>query len=183
MAKLTASRKGLVIIYTGEGKGKTTAAIGLAVRAAGYKRRVAIVQFVKTWFTGEKAGFEGLADYVEFTQAGKGFYQILGDKLPPEEHRRAAAAAFELAKQKVESNQYGVVILDEIIGTVVGGLLPLETLLALIDRKPEDVDLVLTGRHADTLPGLIDRADLVTEMVKVKHPYDMGVIARKSIDY
>jgi cob(I)alamin adenosyltransferase len=180
--ELHESDKGLVVVYTGNGKGKTTAAMGLALRAAGYGRRVLVIQFVKTWFTGEKGGFEPLPN-VEFIQAGKGFYKILGDKLPETEHVEAAKAAFNLAQSKIGSGVYDVVVLDEIIGTVTGGLLPLEPLLDLIDSKPTQLDLVLNGHRGQELPQLLERADLITEMVKVKHPYDSGILAKKSIDY
>lgn len=173
---------GLVVVYTGDGKGKTTAAMGLALRAAGYGRRVLVVQFVKTWFTGEKGGFEHVPG-VEFVQAGKGFVGILGDTLPESEHKEAAREALELARTLVMSGEYDVVILDELVGTVTGGLLEGDPVLALIDEKPRELDLVLTGRNARGWAGLMERADLVTEMVKVKHPYDSGIIAKKSIDY
>ncbi|HVQ44091.1 MAG TPA: cob(I)yrinic acid a,c-diamide adenosyltransferase [Candidatus Saccharimonadia bacterium] len=173
---------GLVIVYTGDGKGKTTAAMGLALRAAGYGKRVLVIQFVKTWFTGEKGGFDALPN-VEFLQAGKGFYQILGDNLPPDEHVEAAQEALALASVKVASGEYDVVVLDEIIGSVVGGLLELAPVLELVDSKPRDLDLVLTGHRGKELPELLERADLITEMVKIKHPYDSGIIAKKSIDY
>ena len=129
--ELREADKGLVVVYTGDGKGKTTAAMGLALRAAGYGRRVLVIQFVKTWFTGEKGGFE-LIPNVEFIQAGKGFYKILGDRLPADEHVEAAEEAFELAKAKIDSGAYDVVVLDEIIGTVTGGLLKLEPVLGCI---------------------------------------------------
>jgi len=174
--------RGLVVVYTGNGKGKTTAAMGLALRAAGYGKRVLVLQFVKTWFTGEKGGFEHLPN-VEFIQAGKGFYKILGDKLPEDEHVRAARAALELARAKINSGEYDVVVLDEIIGSVTGGLLPVEAVLELVDNKPPRLDLVLTGHRGKELPELLERADLITEMVKVKHPYDSGILAKKSIDY
>jgi cob(I)alamin adenosyltransferase len=174
--------KGLVVVYTGEGKGKTTAAMGLALRAAGYGKKVLIIQFVKTWFTGEKAGFEHLPN-VEFIQAGKGFYKILGDALPESEHVEAAEEALLLAKAKINSDEYDVVVLDEIIGSITGGLLKLEAVLDMIDDKPEQLDLVLTGHHGKDLPALLERADLITEMVKIKHPYDSGILAKKSIDY
>lgn len=180
--ELHESDRGLVVVYTGNGKGKTTAAMGLALRAAGYGRRVLVIQFVKAWFTGEKGGFE-LIPNVEFIQAGKGFYKILGDRLPEGEHVEAAEAALELAATKIASGAYDVVILDEIIGTVTGGLLPVEPVLELIDTKPPQLDLVLTGHRGRDLPQLMERADLVTEMVKVKHPYDAGILAKKSIDY
>ena len=103
--------------------------------------------------------------------------------MPEDEHREAAGEALALAQSKIMSDEYDVVVLDEIIGTVVGGLLPLESLLTLIDNKPEQLDLVLTGRHGKDLPTLLERADLVTEMVKIKHPYDSGILAKKTIDY
>lgn len=180
--ELHESDKGLVVVYTGDGKGKTTAAMGLALRAAGYGRRVLIIQFVKTWFTGEKGGFEMLPN-VEFIQAGKGFYKILGDALPEQEHVQAAQSALDLAVTKINSGNYDVVVLDEIIGTVTGGLLPLEAVLELVDNKPALLDLVLTGHRGKEVPALLERADLVTEMVKVKHPYDAGILAKKTIDY
>ena len=95
----------------------------------------------------------------------------------------AAKAAFDLAQAKIASGAYDVVVLDEIIGSVTGGLLPLEPLLDLIDKKPPQLDLVLTGHRGKELPQLLERADLITEMVKVKHPYDSGILAKKSIDY
>lgn len=182
MSELRESDKGLVIVYTGNGKGKTTAAMGLALRAAGYGKKVLVVQFVKVWFTGEKGGFEHLPN-VEFIQAGKGFYKILGDSLPEDEHVEAAKQALELAEARIASGEYDVVVLDEIIGTVTGGLLPPEALYDLIDSKPPQLDLVLTGHKAKELPGLVERADLMTEMVKIKHPYDAGILAKKTIDY
>lgn len=173
---------GQLIVYTGDGKGKTTAAMGLALRAAGYGRQVLVIQFVKTWFTGEKGGFGQLPN-VDFVQAGKGFYKILGDDLTEEEHRQAAEAALELARRRLESAHYDVVVLDEIVGAVTGGLLAEERLYELLDARPAQTDLVLTGHRAELLPKLLERADLVTEMRKVKHPYDSGVLARKTIDY
>src|ERR1043165_9062366 len=151
--ELREADRGLVIVYTGEGKGKTTAAMGLALRAAGYGRRVLVIQFVKTWFTGEKAGLEALPN-VDFVQAGKGFVKILGDSLPESEHREAAEEALELARAQVMDGGYDVVVLDELVGTVSGGLLELKAVLALIDERPPEVDLVLTGRNAETMPEL-----------------------------
>jgi cob(I)alamin adenosyltransferase len=180
--ELRESEKGLVVVYTGDGKGKTTAAMGLALRAAGYGRRVLVIQFVKTWFTGEKGGFEHLPN-VDFVQAGKGFYKILGDRLPEDEHVEAAQEALELAKVKIASGDYDVVVLDEIIGSITGGLLELAAVLELVDTKPDQLDLVLTGHRGKELPALLERADLITEMVKLKHPYDSGFIAKKTIDY
>ncbi|MFA6082307.1 MAG: cob(I)yrinic acid a,c-diamide adenosyltransferase [Patescibacteria group bacterium] len=175
-------KRGLVIIYTGEGKGKTTAAIGLAVRAAGYDKQVLIVQFVKSWFTGEIESLKKIPS-IEFIQAGKGFYQILGDKISADEHKAAAAGALQVIKQHLAQKKYDVVILDESIGAVVGGLITEKDLLEIIKLKHVDTDIVFTGRHADKLPNLIKKADLVTEMTKIKHPYDEGYLAKKTIDF
>jgi cob(I)alamin adenosyltransferase len=176
------SNKGLIIVYTGEGKGKTTAAMGLALRAAGYDKKVGVIQFAKIWFTGEKKGFEGVPT-VEFWQMGEGFFQILGDQKDPETHRMAAREALEASRDKMLSDRFDVLVLDEIIGCEVGGLLEPGSIMALLEQKPDGLDLVLTGRHADTIPGLLERADLVTEMKKIKHPYDQGILAKKSIDF
>ncbi len=173
---------GLIIVYTGEGKGKTTAAMGAALRAAGYDKKVCVIQFVKIWFTGELKAFEALEN-VEFIQAGKGFYKIMNDREDPAEHKKAAEAALDLAKTKVKSDDFDVVVLDEAIGTVVGGLLPAEALMEVVKSKPQRLDLILTGRHADQIPGLIELADTVTEMKKIKHPYDEGILAKEGIDF
>lgn len=174
--------KGLVIVYTGDGKGKTTAAMGLALRASGYDRQVLVIQFVKRWFTGEKAAM-GKLPTVEFIQAGKGFYKIRGDSRPDAEHREAANQALNLAKQKLASNAYDVVILDEVIGSATGGLIAEADILELIKTKPPATDLVLTGHQGHLLPRVLEAADLVTEMKKLKHPYDKGILAKESIDY
>ena len=175
-------KPGLIIIYTGEGKGKTTAAMGAALRVAGYDKKVCIIQFVKIWFTGELKAFEALPN-VEFIQAGKGFYKIMNDRQDPEEHKQAAQAALRLAEEKIMSEQFDLVVLDEIIGTMIGGLLDSEPVLKLLRQKPNQLDVVLTGRHADKIPGLIDLADTVTEMTKIKHPYDEGILAKEGIDF
>jgi len=88
-----------------------------------------------------------------------------------------------LAQAMITSERYDVVVLDEIIGSITGGLLPLKAVLELVDTKPEQLDLVLTGHHGEELPELLERADLITEMKKIKHPYDKGIIAKKTIDY
>ncbi len=175
------STQGLTIIYTGEGKGKTTAAMGLAVRAAGYGLKVGIIQFVKVWFTGEKKSFEDLG--VDFWQMGQGFYQILGDNLDPEAHKQAAKEALGYAEETMLSGKYQVLILDEVIGCEVGGLLESGSIVGFLAKKPKRLDVVLTGRHAETIEGLIEAADLVSEMKNIKHPYDKGILAKKGIDY
>ena len=142
------NEKGLTIIYTGEGKGKTTAALGLVLRAVGYKKKCLIVQFGKIWFTGELAGIKKLAPYAKIIQGGKGFVKILGDKLSLAEHKKAASKTFDLLYEEVTSGKWDVVVADEIIGAVAGKILPVGKVVKLITDKPEDLDLVLTGHHA-----------------------------------
>ncbi len=173
--------KGLIIVYTGEGKGKTTAALGLALRAAGYKQKVLIIQFGKIWFSGEVVAVKKLKPFVELRQEGKGFVGILGDRQPKSEHRKAARSAFADLEKEMVSGKWDVVIADEVIGTVSAGLLPESFLLRLITAKPAKMDLVLTGHHASAK--LINKADLVTEMLPVKHPFTKGILAKRGIDY
>lgn len=173
--------KGLVIVYTGEGKGKTTAALGLALRAAGYKKKVLIIQFGKIWFTGELEGVKKLKPYVKLIQGGKGFVKFLNDKLPFEEHQKAAQETFDLLYKEVTSNKWDLVIADEIVGAVHGGVLELDQVLSLISAKPDNLDLVLTGHHAKD--EILAVADLATEMRPIKHPFDQGFLAKPGIDY
>jgi len=175
------SEKGLTILYTGEGKGKTTAALGLVLRAVGYKKKCLIVQFGKIWFTGEIAGIKKLEPLVKIIQGGKGFVKILGDKLPFSEHKKAARKSFDTLYKEVISGNWDVVVCDEIVGAVSSKLLPLEKVVKLIKDKPDQVDLVLTGHHAPKK--LIDLANLATEMVELRHPFKKGIMARKGIDF
>lgn len=176
------SKKGLSIVYTGDGKGKTTAALGMCVRAVGHNLKICIIQFVKgTWKYGELQGLKKLGPNVELHVMGKGCVGILGDKLPVEEHRKEAEAALRLATEKVNSGEYNIVILDEINVAVKLELIPVERVLELIQSRPEQVTLVLTGRGAH--PQIVKAADLVTEMLNIKHPYQLGILAMKGIDY
>lgn len=171
----------MVIVYTGEGKGKTTAALGLALRAAGYKKKVLIIQFGKIWFTGELESLKKLAPLVKIIQGGKGFVGILGDKLSLTEHKKAARRAYTLLYKEIVFGKWDVVIADEIVGAVSSKLLPQALVLKLIKDKPESMDLVLTGHHASDR--LIKKADLVTEMVPIKHPFEKGILAKEGIDF
>lgn len=173
--------KGLVILYTGEGKGKTTAALGLVLRAVGYRKKCLIVQFGKIWFTGEVEGVKKLAPFVKLIQGGKGFVKILGDKLPLKEHKKAAADTLDMLKRAVKSNKWDIVVADEIVGAVSSKLLPLTEVVTLVTDKPKGLDLILTGHHAPKR--LIEMADLVTEMKEVKHPYQQGILAKRGIDF
>ncbi len=182
---MTTLEKGLVIIYTGEGKGKTTAALGLVLRAVGYKKKCLIIQFGKAWFTGELTGIKKLSSLVKILQGGKGFMSsqkfILKSNLPEEQHKIAAEETFELLYKEVISGKWDVVVADEIVGAVSSGVLSLQKTIKLITDKPPTLDLVLTGHHA--APELIDLADLVTEMQEVKHPYQKGILAKKGVDF
>lgn len=173
--------KGLVILYTGEGKGKTTAALGLVLRAVGYKKKCLIVQFGKAWFTGELVGIKKLSPYVKIIQGGKGFLKILGDRVPLASHKKAARQAFDILYNEVISDKWDIVVADEIAGAVSSGVLPLNKAIKLIKNKPLRLDLVLTGHYAPKK--LIQMADLVTEMQEVKHPFQKGILAKKGIDF
>lgn len=173
---------GLVLVNTGDGKGKTTAALGLCIRAAGYQKKVKIVQFIKgTWKYGELEGIKLLAPYVDMVQKGKGFVGIVDDKEDISTHIRAAKEALDYAREEMLSGKYDIVILDEINVAVNLNLISVQDLMELVDQKPPKLHLMLTGRNA---PGeLIDRADLVTEMREVKHPFQKGILAQQAVDY
>ena len=179
--KYQETKHGLTIVYTGEGKGKTTAALGLAIRAAGYKRKVLIIQFGKTWFTGELEGVKKLAPYVKMIQGGLGFVKIFDDNYDIKEHQEMANRTYEMLKKEVGSGKWDVVIADEIVGAIAGKLLTQQKVIDLIKAKPKKLDLVLTGHHGK--PALFKHADLVTEMIQVKHPYQKGFLAKEGVDY
>ena len=182
MAGEVKKRRGLIIVYTGGGKGKTTAALGAALRACGHGWKVFMVQFIKgPWRYGELEAAKRLAPDFEIVLAGKGFYKIRGDRLPEEVHRQAAEEGLALCREKIASGEYDLIILDEINVAVHEGLIPVGEVLALLDAKPEPLHLILTGRNAH--PRIIERADLVTEMREVKHPYAQGIPAQRGIEY
>ena len=175
-------QKGLVIVYTGGGKGKTSAALGLVLRAVGYNHKVCMVQFVKgSWHYGELDSAKRLAPEFEMITAGKGFVGILDDKSPREEHVKAANDTLMISKEKIASGKFDVVILDEINYAIQLELLKLDDVIDLIKSKPTELDLVLTGNHA--AKEVIELADLVTEMKEIKHPFKSGLKAKKGIDF
>ena len=176
------TQKGLIIVYTGGGKGKTSAALGLVLRAVGYNHKVCMVQFVKgSWHYGELDSAKRLAPEFEMITAGKGFVGILDDKSPREEHVKAANDTLMISREKILSGKYNVVILDEINYAVQLELLKLDDVIDLIKSKPAELDLVLTGNHATK--EVIELADLVTEMKEIKHPFKSGLKAKKGIDF
>ena len=175
-------QKGLVIVYTGGGKGKTSAALGLVLRAVGYNHKVCMVQFVKgSWHYGELDSAKRLAPEFEMITAGKGFVGILDDKIPREDHVKAANDTLMISREKIASGKFDVVILDEINYAVQLELLKLDDVIDLIKSKPAELDLVLTGNHA--AKEVIELADLVTEMKEIKHPFKSGLKAKKGIDF
>jgi cob(I)alamin adenosyltransferase len=178
----TVLKEGLIIVYTGKGKGKTTAALGIVLRSVGHGRKVIMIQFIKgEWYYGELTSSKRLEPEFEMIAAGKGFVGILDDDHTIEEHRDAAAIAADLAKEKLATGIYDVMVLDEINYAVKLNLISVENVLEIINSKPPRTTLVLTGNYASE--EIIAVADLVTEMKEVKHPYSSGVKATPGIDY
>jgi len=174
------AKKGLILLYTGNGKGKTTAALGQVLRAAGHGFKVAIIQFIKNMEnTGEiKTAKKIFADHLEIFPMGSGFTWDAKDQ---DELRQAAEKGWALAKEKINSGHYCMVILDELTYTLNYGLLDQEEVVSFLEQKPESLHIIITGRDANDK--LIDLADLVTEMKEIKHPYQNGVKATKGIEY
>ena len=176
------SEKGLVIVYTGNGKGKTTAALGMALRAIGYDHKVCMLQFIKgSWHYGEMDSSKKLEPNFELIAIGKGFVGILDDNSPREEHEKYAAEALRICREKINSGNYNVVILDEVNYAINLGLIDVQEIIKLIKEKPSNLDLVLTGR--DVKEEIVELADLVTEMKEIKHPFKSGIKAKKGIDF
>lgn len=173
-------KRGLIQVYTGNGKGKTTAALGLALRAVGHGLKVLMIQFMKGDLVyGEVETARRLSPSLTLRRVGRETF-ISKSKIDPLDVEKAREG-FLLAKKAIEDKEYDVVILDEMNMAVDFGLIPLSDLLQLIDSKPETVELILTGRNAR--PEILERADLVTEMVERKHYYREGVPAREGIEW
>ena len=176
------SEKGLVIVYTGNGKGKTTAALGMALRAIGYDHKVCMLQFIKgSWHYGEMDSSKKLEPNFELIAVGKGFVGILDDNSPREEHEKYAAEAVKICREKIFSEKYDVIILDEVNYAVNLGLIDVQEIIKIIKEKPSKLDLVLTGNHVKE--EVVELADLVTEMKEIKHPFKSGIKAKKGIDF
>lgn len=176
---LKAKFKGYIQVYTGRGKGKTTAALGLALRAAGYKQRVYIGQFLKGQIYGELLAVKNLAPYITIEQFGrKGFIHVTKD--PDEEDIKKARRGLKKCLDAMLSLKYRIIILDEINVAVYFNLLAEKEVLEFLNQKPEGVEIILTGRYAPT--SFLRRADLVTEMKEKKHYYKKGVRAREGIE-
>ena len=192
----------MLYVFTGNGKGKTTAALGTAMRAVGEGKRVLMVQFIKgPWKSGEdiliskikeqkakiqikdKKLLEGLENFYGFdiVKRGRGFVGIQGDTLPREEHEKAAKDALDYARSEIGSGTWDIVILDEVNNAVALNLISKESVLKLINSLNPLTHLILTGRDAPQ--EFIDVADLVTEMREVKHPFEKGIKAKRGIEY
>jgi cob(I)alamin adenosyltransferase len=171
--------QGLVQIYTGDGKGKTTAALGLALRAAGYGMRTYIGQFLKGRDYGELESVQRLSPEITIEQYGLNDW-VHVDRVTPEQ-RQAAQDGLARAREALLSGEYDIVVLDEANVALYFGVLTEEEVLAFIDSRPPHVELILTGRRAPQ--AIIERADLVTEMREVRHPFHSGVPARRGIEF
>jgi cob(I)alamin adenosyltransferase len=171
--------QGMIQVYTGNGKGKTTAALGLACRAVGHGLKVFIIQFMKgTMPYGEVATAKRLAPYLTIRQMGRECFVRRGS--PDPEDIRCAQEAIALAGKIIRGGEYDIVILDEINVAVDVGLVNKEAVLKVMDERPSHVELILTGRYA--VPEIIEQADLVTEMVEIKHYYAKGIQSRTGIE-
>ncbi len=175
-------QKGLIIVYTGPGKGKTTAALGAAFRAVGQDMKVLMVQFIKgSWHYGELDTAKMLGeDKIKLLPMGRGFVKVGAEKPDPEDVR-LVEQAWEFSSEKMRSSEYDLVILDEINYAISYKMLDPDRVVEALRQKPEMVHVILTGRNAH--PKIVEVADLVTEMREVKHPYQKGIEAQRGIDY
>ena len=171
-------KSGIVIVYTGEGKGKSSSAFGVMLRAVARGWSVMVIQFIKSekWKTGERKMAEELG--VEWVTGGDGFTWDSDDM---EATARAARETWQVAQVAISGGTYDLVILDEATYPVSFGWIPVEEMVATLDARPEAVNIIITGRDADQ--ALIDAADTVTEMRKIKHAFDEGVVAKKGLDF
>lgn len=170
--------KSLIHVYTGSGKGKTTAALGLGLRATGAEYKVHMVQFMKGRRYSEIDALEHLPS---FSVSQHGRDEFVSKENPEQIDIDLAQEGFQYAKRIMNDNTYDIIILDEINVAVDFKLIALNDVLTLMDKKPEKLELILTGRYAD--PEIVKKADLVTEMLEIKHPYQKGIQSRKGIDF
>ena len=174
-------RRGLIIVNTGPGKGKTTAAMGTALRAVGQGMRVLMLQFLKgSWHYGELDAVQAFGDKFIMKQMGRGFVKI-GAETPDPEDVRMVEEAWAEAEKAIQSGEWDMVVLDEINYAISYGMLDATKVAESLKKKPEMVHVILTGRNAH--PTIVDLADTVTEMRQVKHAYEKGVMAQRGIEY
>ena len=178
VAELQDPEKGLVLVHTGAGKGKTSSAFGVVVRALGWKQRVGVVQFIKgKWKTGERLFFDRL-DEVTWHTMGEGFTWDTQDK---DRDIAAAQAAFAKAREMMESGDYDLIVMDEINIAMRYDYLSVADVIAGLNARDKRTGVILTGR--DAKPELCEYADLVTEMTEVKHPFKAGIKAQRGVDF
>ena len=175
----------MIIVFTGNGKGKTTAALGQAFRTLGREKRVLMIQFIKgPWRSGEDyfaEKFQIPNSKFQIKKMGLGFVGILGDQLPKERHAEAARAALAYSKEQIANSKWHLIILDEINVATSLGLLTKEEVLEVLKTVPDEKFVILTGRGAPQ--EFIDRADLVTEMKEIKHPFNDGKMAKIAMEF
>jgi cob(I)alamin adenosyltransferase len=175
-------RKGLIVVITGNGKGKTTSALGMVLRACGHGLRVCIIQFMKgDLYAGEWDGIRQMTCAVELHATGKGFCGIQGNPYPWAEHRDNAQDAIDLVQEKIASGAFDLIVLDEINNAVKLKLVDLEQVLGILQTKPPLLHLILTGRDAH--PQVIELADTVSEVQEIKHAYRREIEPQPGIDY
>lgn len=182
------TKNSVVVVYTGEGKGKTSASVGLLARALGTDWNVAFIQFIKHWNVGEHDFIHKIEPLFDeklfFYKGGKGFYNagdISAKNVKPEDHKKAAQETYDIALDSVSSGKFDLVICDEINNAVHDGLLTEKQLEKLIDKRGPNTSLCLTGRNFP--PKLLNKTDIATNMAKLKHHFDDKYIANKGIDY
>lgn len=176
------NKVGLVVVITGNGKGKTTSALGMVLRATGHGMKVCIIQFMKgDLYSGEWDGVKPLGKLVELTATGKGFCGIQGNPYHHSEHRQNAQDAIALVQRKIDSGIFDLVVLDEINNALHLNLVDLDQVLAILDRRPAALHLILTGRDAH--PEVVARADTVSEVREIKHAYRKDIEPQPGIDY
>lgn len=175
----------MLIVFTGNGKGKTTAAIGQAIRGLGHNKRVLMIQFIKgDWETGEKSfpkKFRIPNSRFQILALGKGFVGILGDKLPFAKHKKAAQKALMIAQKAIKSKKWDLIILDEINVAVNLKLIKAAGVLKILKNLPEEKTIILTGRNAPK--SFIKVADLATEIKEIKHPFQKGKAAKAAVEF
>lgn len=173
------NEKGLIMVNTGDGKGKTTAALGTSFRALGYNYKVCMIQFIKgSWHYGELDAAKKFSESFELIPMGEGFTWETKDK---ERDTLVAQRTWEVCKEKILSGKYKIVVLDEINIALSFNYLDTQEVVNFLKKKPEDLHVILTGRNAP--PEIVEIADMVTEMKAIKHPFKAGIKAQKGIEY
>lgn len=175
----------MIVVFTGNGKGKTTACLGQMIRAVGQGKKAVMYQFIKgPWISGEHKFLENKKQFkrnLEIHRGGKGFVKILGDKLPFADHRKAAQETLKKAKEAIKSKKWDIVVLDEINVAVSLKLVKASQVLSVIKNEPQNMIIILSGRYAPA--SFIKRADLATEMREIKHPYNKGKKAEVGFEF